>query len=402
MVSAEPRVDSVVQRLLDNFDHHDPALDHDALEGVYRRLASECPVSHSDAHGGFTVVASYDDIVYIEKTCSVFSSAEGVLHPASGHGRSIPIEFDPPEHTAYRRLFMDVLSAPQVRRIEPNLRELTDRLLDTYLAGSDPDFIQHVAVQLPIRAVGNLLGLGESEAERAQTFGETVLENFGQPKMLEAMQKLDAFARATFDDRRANPRDDYLTKLVQTDFDGRALTDDELSNILRTFFFAGFETTARAIGSIVHHLAVDADLQQQIREWPELINAALEEGLRMLPPVTTMFRTVTEPVALGGEDLSAGDKLVLMFGAANRDPSKFETPNDFRVDRENVRPHLSFGIGNHYCAGAPLARAEIRILLEALAARPPFRLEGEPHWLPRLMMGQVMGIDYLPLRFLEV
>jgi cytochrome P450 len=392
--------DDDIERLSTAFDHLDPAMGADVLDQVYERLLAGCPVAKTAAHGGYAVVSRHADVIHVEKTPEVFSSASGVLHPPHAErAPSIPIEFDAPLHPAYRALFMDVLSAPRVRTLEPYLRELTDRLLDDYLAGDDDDFVQHVAVQLPIRAVGTLIGFGEEANDQMQAFATQILENFGTPKMIEAMHELGALGAAHLADRRAEPRDDYLTTLAQAEVDGRPLRDDELLNILRTFAFAGFETTAHAIASLVHHLAVDQELQERLRSDASMIGSVVEEGLRMFPPVHTMFRTVTQPATLHDVAFEPGDRLAVLYAAANRDPAQFENADVFCPERANSRQHLAFGIGPHYCAGAPLARAEMRILLEALVARPPFRLAGTPKHLPHLMMGQMMGVDYLPLTF---
>jgi cytochrome P450 len=395
----EPAVD-VDDRLVRNFDHLDPALDYPVLDAVYRGLSEGPPVTTTTSHGGFALVCGHAEILEVEKDWATYSSAGGVLHPPhEGRSRNIPTEYDPPEHTAYRKLFMDVLSVPRVRRIEPFLRDLTETVVREFVDSEEFDFVAGVAVQLPIRAIGSLLGWGESASKDIQAFATSMLEHLGTPKMAEAIQSFAALALAEIEDRRTNPRDDYMTSLIQLDFDGRPLTDAELLIMMQTFAFAGFETTAHAIGSLVHHLALHPELQDRLREQPQMVDNVVEEGLRMFLPVHTMFRTVTCPAQVGGVELDQDDRLVLMFGVANRDTSVFEDPHEFVADRANARSHLAFGIGTHYCAGAPLARAEMRILLDVLRAYPNYALAGEPRYLPQLMMGQMQGVDYLPLAF---
>ncbi|MEE6140164.1 cytochrome P450 [Mycobacterium sp. 050128] len=390
-----------VERLSSNFDHLDVGMNYTVLQQVYARLSHGCPVPKTDAHGGYALVTRYNDVVEVEKDTKTFSSArDGVMHPThEGRPPSIPIEFDGPEHIAYRKLFMEVLSAPRVRKLVPYLEDLTHRMLNAFAAGDDVDFVQNVAVQIPVRAVGHLLGLGEDANEQMQAFATKVLEHAGTPKMVEALQELDGLAVVHCNQRREHPGSDYLTTLVQMDFGGRPLTDDELKNIFRTFVFAGFETTAHAIGSLVHQLVVRPELQAEIRSGDVTFEGIVEEGLRLLPPVHTMFRTVTNPTTLNGCELSEGERLVLLYAAANRDPERFDDPELFCPRRVNPRQHVAFGIGPHYCAGATLARAEIHVLLEALAKRPELELVGTPRHNPQLMMGQMMGVDYLPVRF---
>jgi len=392
-----------VERLVTTFDHLDDALNHEVLSQVYSRLHTGCPVPKTSAHDGYALITRYDDVIEVEKDTKTYSSGRhGVLHPQhEGRPPSIPIEFDGAEHIAYRKIFMEVLSAPRVRKLLPYLEDLANRMLDAFAAGDDPDFVQNVAVQIPVRAVGNLLGFGEDANEQLQAFATKVLENAGTPEMVEALAELDALAAAACQQRRDQPRDDYLSTLVQMDFGGRPLTDDELNNIIRTFVFAGFETTAHAIGNLVHHLVTHPELQAEMRSGDLQLEGIVEEGLRLLPPVHTMFRTTTVATTLHGSTLAEGERVVLLYGAANRDPNQFEDPETFCPARSNPRQHVAFGIGPHYCAGATLARAEIHILLEALMERPALELAGTPRHNPHLMMGQMMGVDYLPLRFQE-
>ncbi len=393
-------VGDVARRLVRNFDHLDPALDHEVLDQVYRGLSDGAPVTTTTSHGGFALVCGHAEILEVEKDWATYSSAGGVLHPVhEGRSRNIPTEYDPPEHTAYRKLFMELLSVPRVRKVEPFLRELTQRVVREYVDSSEVDFVAGVAVQLPIRAIGSLLGWGESASRDIQVFATSMLEHLGTPKMAEGIQLFSQLALAEIEDRRKNPRDDYITSLLELDFGGRPLTDAELISIMQTFAFAGFETTAHAIGSLVHHLALHPELQDRLRREPELLDNVVEEGLRLFLPVHTMFRTVTRPAHIGGVDLAEDDRLVLMYGVANRDASVFEDPHEFIADRDNARSHLSFGIGTHYCAGAPLARAEIRVLLDVLRDYPNYALAAEPRYLGQLMMGQMQGVDYLPLEF---
>ncbi|WP_123024358.1 cytochrome P450 [Mycolicibacterium stellerae] len=393
-----------VERLSETFDHLDSELNYDVLQQVYSRLHAGCPVPKTPAHGGYALVTRYDDIVEVEKNTKTFSSGrDGVLHPPhEGRSRSIPIEFDGPEHLAYRKLFMEALSAPRVRKLRPYLEDLTERMLDRFADGDDVDFVQNVAVQIPVRAVGHLLGLGEDANEEMQSFATMVLENAGTPKMVEGLQQLDALSAVHCNQRRERPGTDYLSTLVHLDFGGRPLTDDELMNIIRSFVFAGFETTARAIGSLVHHLVTHAEIQADLRSGSLPLEGVVEEGLRLFPPVQNMFRTATAATTLNGSELTEGERLVLLYAVANRDPAQFEDPESFCPVRANPRQHVAFGIGAHYCAGATLARAEIHVLLQALVKRPPLELAGTPRHSPHLMMGQMMGVDYLPLRFQEV
>ena len=374
----------VIERLTKRFDHQDPELSIEVVNDLYRNLLSGCPVQRTDAHGGFTYLTRYADIVEVSKKPGIYSSAQGVRCPRQANAPlSIPAETDKPLHTEYR----------------PFLRELTEGLVRDYVAGPQRDFVQDVAVQLPIRAVGALVGIDLKASSEMQRHVEAILAHYGKPEALGALDALSAMAQLEIDERRAKPRNDYLTILVNTRIDGRLLSDDELQNMLRTFMFAGFETTAHMIGSIMLYLAEHPDIQQRVREDDDALMNFVEEALRLFPPVHTMFRTVVEPAKLRDTPLQPGEVVGLLYGAGNRDPEKFETPDMFDMDRPNVRNHLSFGFGAHLCAGSQLARTEMWTLLRVLRSYPPFSLAGPVTFLPHLMGGQMMGPEHLPISF---
>ena len=397
---AHSNADQVIDRLIDRFDHQDPELSPDVLNHVYRGLLYGPAIHQSDVHGGVAYVTRYDALVAVEKNTKVFSSAKGVRCPRQANQPlSIPAETDKPMHTEYRRLFLNVLSPPQVRKAEPFLRKLTEGLVRDYVAGPQDDFCQNVATQLPIRAVGELIGLDLHSSGEMQSYVEALLSHYGKPEALDALNGLTRIAQVEIDARRENPRDDYLTELTTAKVDGRLLTDEELQNMMRTFMFAGFETTAHMIGSMMLYLAEHPDVQQRVREDDQALLNCVEECLRLMPPVQTMFRTVAEPTCLRDVELAEGDTVGLLYASANRDGEKFENPDEFNLDRPNVRQHLSFGYGQHLCAGSQLARREMHILLEVLREYPPFTLGGPVKMLPHLMGGQMMGPEHLPISF---
>ena len=391
--------EQVVDRLVQRFDHHDPQLGIDVVNDVYRGLLQGPPVQRTEAHGGFTYLTRYADIVEISKNPGIYSSAKnGVRHPSQANGpRSIPAETDRPLHSEYRKLFLNVLSPPRVRDAEPFLRKLTEDLVRDYVAGPQEDFAQEVAVQLPIRAVGSLVGWDLRSSEAMQRHVETMQHNYGKPEALEALNALGAIAQLEIDERRARPRGDYLTTLVHAEVGGKLLTDDELQNILRSFIFAGFETTAHMIGSMMVYLAEQPELQQRIREDGTALANFVEEATRLFLPVHTMFRTVVKPTRLRDTELQPGEVVGLLYGAANRDPEKFENPEQFNLDRPNVRQHLSFGFGAHLCAGSQLARTEMIMLLQVLREYPPFTLGGPVKYPPHLLGGQMLGPELIPI-----
>ena len=393
--------DDILERMAGRFDHHDPALGIGVIYDVYNRLLEGPPIQRTEAHGGFTMLTRFADVVHVSKHPEIFSSQQdGVRHPPiAGAPRAIPAEIDRPLHNEYRRLFLNILSPPKVRDAEPFLTALTEGLVRDYVAGPQTDFVQDVAVQLPIRAVGALVGWDIGSSDEMQHHVEVMQLNYGKPEGIEAMQALGRIAQVEIDARRAEPRGDYLTTLVNTRINGQLLTDDELQNIIRTFIFAGFETTAHMIASIMVYLAEHPKMQERIRADDEALVNFMEEAVRLFPPVHSMFRRVRKPTKIRDTQFAPGDRVGMFYGAANRDPEQFDHPNDFDIDRPNIRQHLSFGFGAHLCAGSQLARTEMTILLKILRKYPIFRLSGPPGFPPHLMGGQMMGPEHLPISF---
>ena len=174
--------------------------------------------------------------------------------------------------------------------------------------------------------MGTTLGWDPATNDEVLEYATQVLELSHSPKVLEPFEKLGQLALSAINERRASPRDDYLTTLASAEVNGRPLSDAELANLLCTFLIAGFETTMNAISQLVLHLAQYPELQDELRAHPELINGAVDEGLRMFPPVATMFRTVAEHTTVGGASFEVGDKVCLVLAAANQDPKKLPDP----------------------------------------------------------------------------
>ncbi len=389
-----------VKRLTKTFDHRAPALNAEVITAVYRNLLEGERIPYSTAHDGFHLIVRHDDVVAVEKNSRVFSNAKGVVLPSPPRPQQVPIEFDGPQHAAYRKLFADLLNVQRVRQTEPFLYELTEELVENFSrheAGAD--FVEVVARPLPLLAISQMLGHSRETANQVAQLAEVILANFGTEAGAEPMRQLAMLARAEIESRREQPRDDYMNTLMHAEIEGRKITDTELEMVIQAFLFAGYETTVHAVGSMMAFLADNPAIQEQLRSDSALIGAVIEESLRLFPPAHTMFRTVTEQTALGDTTMEADDKVVLLFSAANRDPSKFECPEEFRLDRRNPRQHLAFGFGAHFCVGSHLARAEMRILLEVLNRYPCVELAGPPEHTPHLLMGQMMGVEHLPLRF---
>jgi cytochrome P450 len=282
---------------------------------------------------------------------------------------------DPPDHTRLRRLVSRTFTPRQVERLRPAIHRVVDDLLDTMAARGEVDFMAEFALPLPMDVIGELVGVPASERAGLQPFVraaakgiEPVLSEEETEASIEAIVYLAGYFNALLDERRRGPRDDLLSALVQARENDDRLTDDEIASTAILLFAAGFETTTNLLGNgllaLLRH-------PEQLRDWrrhPEIAPTAVEELLRFDSPVQFNLRAALEPADLLGEPLERGDRIVVLQGAANRDPARFDHPDDLDLRRADNTP-LSFGWGIHHCIGAPLARMEGEIAFTALLAR---------------------------------
>ena len=384
-----------------HFDHHDPTLTHDNVYQVYEHLRHECPITWSDRYGGFWVVSRYADIVTALMDPVTFSSAQGVHIPRQeGQMKSIPIDYDPPIHTQYRKIFNDALNLRLIRSYEPFIRSVIVQLLAPIAAKGGGELVGELAIQLPIHVISGMLGLKAHTTSRIRTITEQLWMTFGKERDPAPLRALFALLMDEVNERRAHPQNDLITQFVTLRIEGRQLTDEELLSILVGFVVAGHETTMNATGNLLLYLAERPQEQVRLRQDPQCIPWIIEESLRYDNPTHLFARTVTRETTLGGSRMKQGDKVALLYASGNRDPNQFEHADQFEPQR-NPKHHLAFGRGSHLCPGATLARTELRILLEELLnAHPPFELASEAVW-SHMEGGHHMGVARLPVKFLD-
>ncbi len=315
---------------------------------------------------------------------------------------------DPPQHTRTRRIANLGFTARRVAALEGFIRDLVtgyiDRLED--IPERRADLYRALNYELPARVVFRILGVPDEDIAEVKKGSESrLLFTFGRSS--EAEQIDIAAGNARFwryteqlaEDRRANPRDDFTSDLVHaTDDDGLPLSQQEVSTILFGLLLAGHETTTNLLTSSVRRL-LEFGLWPSLVDDPGLVPAAVEETLRFDSPVIGWRRRTTEPVELSGVGIPADADLLVLIGAANRDPEVFDDPGRFDIHRSNARDNLSFGSGPHHCIGAPLARLEARVALEELTRRlPGLELDGDPRYtyLPNIAF---RGPQQLPVRW---
>jgi cytochrome P450 len=313
---------------------------------------------------------------------------------------------DEPEHSVHRKLLQPALTQRRIHALEPTLRAWTREALTPWLAAGGGDFVP-VGETVPARAVAQLLGLPDGDVQRYRTWammGGDMLAGSVSAEQLAGFAKETAglvdYLREHLDNALAAPERGPDAPLLHTlaagILDGKISVEQALG-IGVILFGAGGESTSGLIGSAVRLLALDPTLAEQLRAHPDRIPAFVEEAVRLEPPFKFHYRGVKRDCELGGANLAAGDRLMLSWAAANRDPAVFEDPDALRLDRRHPKQHLSFGRGSHFCIGASLARLEARIIVEELLANtehiaiPPGESPVHAHSI------FVRRLEYLPL-----
>jgi cholest-4-en-3-one 26-monooxygenase len=365
----------------------------------------------SEASGtGYWAVTKHADVLTVSKNNKVFSSREnGVIirNPETSTRESVEmtqvviINQDAPDHTQLRNIISRGFTPRAIGALEEGLEEVARRIVREAVAAGSGNFVDQVASQFPLEVIGDMLGIPAED--RVKIF-EWTNQMTGADDADLAREDNDPAAAAAevlmysmglAADRRENPRDDIVTKLVNADVDGRGLTDDEFGFFVIALAVAGNETTRSAT---THGMNAFFDNPAQWDLWvKERPTTMIDEVIRWATPVTSFQRTALEDIELGGVQIKAGQRVGLFYASANHDEDVFADPNTFDITREH-NPHLAFGgHGAHYCIGANLARAEIRMIFDALADYAPgIARTGEPS---RLRSGWLNGIKDLPVTY---
>lgn len=375
---------------LDRYDPFDPDIQADPYPW-YRLLRSQ-PGLHYVEADQFYVVSRYQDVLEVLRQPRLFSSELGMgslmrgevsprlARPVTSNidvdiaTLRILIATDPPDHTMLRRLVSRGFTPRAIAALEPRIRHIADACVDSLLAASETggaDFVRHLAEPLPVLVIAELLGIpGERRADFKRWSDDVVgvLSGTGDTdRAQQSMIEMFEFFVAAAEDRRQRPTDDLISTLVAQSDDG-TLEPMEIVTFCILLLIAGNETTTNLLGNFMALLFERAALDERLRREPSLVPAAIEETLRYDGPVQGLFRATREPAQLAGTHFPADARVLVLFGAANRDDEQFAEPDRFRPER-NPRDHVGFGAGIHLCLGAALARLEARIALEQLFAR---------------------------------
>jgi cholest-4-en-3-one 26-monooxygenase len=382
-------------------------------DAVFRRLRHEAPVSwHEHPWGrGFWSVVTHADVVTVNRDATLYSSEVGsisLLDPderenavgADTRG-AMMIATDPPRHTRYRRLVNSGFTPRTMKAIEESLTLRTRRIVDAVIEKGACDFVTDVAAELPLQAIAEIMGVPQEDRGRLFDWSNRMV-GLDDPEYASAdgslaSAELYAYVNDLARQRRAEPRDDIVTVLVNAEIEGDALSEVEFDMFMLLLTLAGNETTRNSTSWGMWALIDNPEQYERLRAEPALIDSAVEEILRWASPVLHFRRTATADTELRGQRIARGDKVVMWHISANRDEEVFEEPFRFDITRK-PNNHVAFGGGGpHHCLGAYLARMQLRLMIGELVARiPDMQLAGAPE----LLRSNVLrGVKHMPVTF---
>jgi cytochrome P450 len=368
-----------VESLLTDYDIFEPSFVANPYPGYSEIRESECPIARTERYEGSWLPTRYEDVVALAQEYEVFTSRGILVMPpppgqaegAYGGVAAPPITSDPPDHHWHRRLILPVFAPQAVAKYEQSTRDLCNALIDEFIDKGKADAAADYAQHIPVRVISTMLGVPFDMEEEFTDWVRGVLENMHDlERRKRSRQSIIEFFLAQVEDRRKNPREnDLITELLNTEVEGKKVPIEYVLGVCNLMLVAGIDTTWSAIGSVMWHMAQHPEHRKQLRENDALWPTAIEELLRVYAPVT-MARIVDRDIEFQGCPMKAGDRVLMAFPAANRDPRQFENPDEVILDREHNR-HVAFGSGIHRCAGSNLARLEVRIALQTWLERIP-------------------------------
>ena len=349
-----------------DYDIFDPAYVADPFS-IWDDLRDRCPVARSPRYGGSWLPTRMADVTEIARDIEHFSSREITVVPTDADSDvlpagSPPIQADPPVHTWTRRLLLPWFSHSRVATYEPYTRALCNQLIDGFAEAGSADAAADYAQQIPVRVIGRILGVPDDMSDTFTGWVRSILEfAYDQERRIAARDEAVTYFLGEMERRRGGDGDDLISTLLRAEVDGEQVSDAFILGMVGLALIAGADTTWSALGSSLWHLATHEDDRERLVADPGLLPVAVEEFLRAYSPVT-MARIVATDVEVAGCPMRAGDRVLMNFPAANRDPDAFEEADRVIIDRE-VNRHVAFGAGIHRCAGSNLARMELTVAI---------------------------------------
>jgi cytochrome P450 len=389
----------VPEHLVFDFDiYHDPRIQKDIQQG-YMQLHQDAPdIFYSRKNGGYWIVTRFAEATHILTNPKIFSSGRAFVRPTPPEKAVtlVPIHMDAPDHMRYRMPLLKflALTPKEVKKWEPVARDLINELLDGLQGRHGCEFRSEIAVPMPVKL---FLGVLHWDINRFRDFNrwvDEILASQDVQKAQPAYASMNQYLTEMIQSRIDNPGDDPVSMLLASEVNGEKMAVKRVHEICTLLFVAGLDTVANSMTFIMYHLAQYPDVQQRLRANPDLAPAAVEEFLRRYSFVNTP-RRVVQDTEVGGVFMKEGDVVVCGFAACSNDPRSVQHPESLDLERK-ASPHLAFSTGPHNCAGATLARLELRIFLqEWLRRMPDVRLA--PGFVPQTRGGSVMGLKSLDI-----
>ena len=378
---------------------------------TFKMLRREAPVYwHSEPNGpGFWALTKYDDIVTVSQDSATFSSARGGTNiedmppDALAMIQTLMLNMDPPKHSVHRKLVATGFTPAMIRKLEPHVREITNKIIDGVAARGSCDFVTEVAAELPLQVIAEMVGVPQDERHKIFDWSNRLI-GFDDPELTtsqedggQAATELFMYAHQLAASRRETARDDLVSVLVRAEVDGEVLSEVAFDAFFLLLVVAGNETTRNLISGAMNTFMEHPEQRQRLIDDPAQMTFAVEEMLRWVSPLIYFRRTAQRDVEIRGQKIREGEKVVMYYPSANRDEDIFENSDVFDVSR-SPNPHVAFGGGgHHFCLGASLARLEIKVMFEELFRRLPDIQPAGP--MNRLRSNFINGIKHLPVQF---
>ena len=384
---------------------------------IFKRLREEAPIywheESLDFEPGFWALTKHEDIVRVSKDPMTFSSAVGGHLMTMGDPEVVDpsavaaiignmIGMDPPDHQIYRKMVAPSFTPKAIRTLEGDMRLKIRELLENVEDKGEFNFVTEISEQLPLWVLCEMMGIPESERPKIRDLVNNLTDASIQQDPNNAFQiwvnymELFKMGRDMIEERRKSPTDDLMSVVANTKIEGGDLPPELLDGFFLLMVIAGNETTRNTLTGGLMALTDNPEEREKLLKDPVLISNATDEMLRWVTSVIYFRRTATKDTNIRGQDIKAGDKVVMWYGSANRDEDIFEDGHLFRVDRENAKKHLAFGAGEHLCLGNRLGHMQIRILFEELLDRfPNIHSTSDPVRIPSNFLA---GISELKVR----
>ena len=366
---------------------------------IYDAMRSECPVAHSDLHGGFWAVTRHADVKAVAQDFRTYSSLETDALVQHDLPKMIPIDMDPPDHRHYRKVVSPRLAKDRVGQIESLAIEHARQLIGAFLPKGECDFVTEFAQLFPMAPIFSIIGIAQADVMNIFNAADDAVKyraldperaTAGAHAMLELATRVAVTAREN------PPTGTLVGDLVAGRVKGEPLTNEEIARFILILLFGGLDTTANTLVFVIHFLQPRPELRNKLRSDADFLHRSVDELVRLASTVQGLTRLCIRDSQIGGQNIRAGERVLMLWGSANRDPEVFENPHEFDADR-NPQLHVGFGAGAHTCLGQHLARLLLEIgLREFLTAVPHYELAVDEL---TLKCSEVRGFETLPIKF---